>query len=69
MALSDEDNVFGAPVRKAPSHHEIGQKLDALSVAELSERVDMLQAEIARLEAAKAAKLASAQAANAFFKS
>lgn len=69
MALSDEDNVFGAPVRKPPTHHEIGQKLDALSVAELAERMEMLQAEIARLEAARAAKLASAEAANAFFKS
>ena len=69
MALSDEDSVFGAPVRKPPSHHEIGQKLDALSVAELAERIDMLQAEIARLEAARRAKLASAEAANSFFKS
>ena len=69
MALSDEDSVFGAPVRKAPAHHEIGQKLDALSVAELAERIEMLQQEIARLEAARGAKLASAAAANAFFKS
>ena len=69
MALSDEDSIFGAPVRKPPTHHEIGQKLDALSVAELAERVEMLQAEISRLEAARAAKRASAEAANAFFKS
>ena len=69
MALSDEDTVFGAPVRKAPAHHEIGQKLDALSVAELAERVEILKQEIARLEAARNAKLASADAANAFFKS
>ena len=69
MALSDDDTVFGAPVRKAPTHHEIGQKLDALSVAELAERVEMLKQEIARLEAVRNAKLASADAANAFFKS
>ena len=69
MALSDEDNVFGASVRKAPTHHDIGQKLDALSLAELAERIDMLKQEIARLEVARGAKLASAEAANAFFKS
>ena len=68
MALSDEDTVFGAPVRKAPLHHDIGQKLDALSVTELAERIEMLKEEIARLAAARQAKLASAQAADAFFK-
>lgn len=67
MALSDEDTVFGAPVRKA-AQHDIGQKLDALSVAELAERIEMLKEEIARLAAARQAKLASAQAADAFFK-
>ena len=69
MAPSDEDSVFGAPVRKALSYHEIGQKLDVLSVAELTERIEMLKEEIARLEAARLAKLASAEAANSFFKS
>lgn len=69
MATSDDDSIFGAPARKPPAHHDIGQKLDALSVAELAERVEMLQAEIARLEAARRAKLASAEAANSFFKS
>ena len=69
MALSDDDGIFGAPVRKPATHHEIGQKLDALSVAELAERVAMLQTEIARLEEARRAKLASADAANAFSKS
>jgi hypothetical protein len=32
MALSDEENVFGAP-RKSPALHEIGQPLDLLSRA------------------------------------
>ena len=41
-------------VRKAPSH-EVGQALDALSVDDLAERIDLLRREIARLEAARAA--------------
>ena len=69
MALSDDDSVFGAPARKPATHHDIGQKLEALSVAELGERMEILQAEIERLEAARRAKLASAEAANSFFKS
>ena len=69
MAMAEDDNPFGAPVRKAPSHHEIGQKLDTLSVAELAERIDLLQAEVARLESVRAAKQASVAAADAFFKS
>ena len=69
MAITDEDNPFGAPVRRSPAHHEIGQKLDVLSVAELSERIETLQAEITRLQSARAAKQASVEAANAFFKS
>lgn len=64
MALIDDDPL--APVRK-PSH-EIGQPLDRLSVEELTERVALLREEIARLEAARAAKQASRAAADAFFK-
>jgi len=67
MALFDEADPFGrAP--KAPPVHGIGQALDALSVAELADRIGMLQAEIARLEAMRAAKEASKRAADAFFK-
>lgn len=66
MAREDED-PFGAPPRKKTTH-EIGQILDALSVDELDERVALLRAEIARLEAAKAAKQASRAAADLFFK-
>ena len=54
--------------RKKTAQHEIGQDLSALSLHELAERIAMLQAEILRLEAAKAAKSASMAAANAFFK-
>ncbi|MCI0468053.1 MAG: DUF1192 domain-containing protein [Beijerinckiaceae bacterium] len=63
----DEDDIFGAPPRKAP-RHEIGQKLDDLSVEELAERIEVLRGEIARLEDARVAKQASRSAAAAFFK-
>ncbi len=49
--------------------HEIGQDLSLLSVHELDERIEALRAEIARLEAARGAKEASRNAADAFFKS
>ncbi|SEG26631.1 Uncharacterized small protein, DUF1192 family [Methylobacterium sp. 190mf] len=53
--------------RKAAAH-EIGQPLDTLSLGDLDERVALLRAEIARLEAARAAKQAAQGAADAFFK-
>lgn len=53
--------------RKSPAH-EIGQKLDALSVDDLSERIALLRGEIERLEAAKAAKQAALSAAGSIFK-
>jgi uncharacterized small protein (DUF1192 family) len=48
--------------------HEIGQDLSLLSVEELTERVALLTAEVARLEEAAKKKRASKDAANAFFK-
>jgi uncharacterized small protein (DUF1192 family) len=59
----DED----APIKKKLSH-EIGQDLALLSVEELSERIQLLRDEIARLEAARAQKQASRAAADQFFK-
>ena len=56
-----------APVKKKTAH-EIGQDLSLLSVGELRERVELLRGEIARLEAAAAAKTASRSAADQFFK-
>lgn len=53
--------------RKAPAH-QIGQPLDTLSLADLDERIAMLRAEIARIEAARAAKEAAQSSADAFFK-
>ncbi|WP_407049609.1 DUF1192 domain-containing protein [Methyloraptor flagellatus] len=62
MAFMDDDRP-----KKKPSH-EIGQDLSLLSVAELDERVALLEAEIARLNVDRAAKLASKSAADAVFK-
>ena len=59
----DEDR----PRPKAPEHL-VGQDLSALSVHELAERVALLKAEIARLEADMAAKQSSRSAAESVFK-
>jgi uncharacterized small protein (DUF1192 family) len=48
--------------------HEMGQELSLLSVAELTERIALLNNEIARLEAEKTKKNASKSAADTFFK-
>jgi len=67
MAAFDEADPFGAPPKKKAAH-ELGQPLDTLSVDELAERVELLRGEIARLESALAAKLASRAAADSIFK-
>lgn len=46
----------------------IGENLDAISVAELEQRIVILESEIIRLRAEIAKKRASAAAAAAFFK-
>jgi uncharacterized small protein (DUF1192 family) len=63
----DEDEIF-ATKPPAPSQHVLGQPLDTLSVDELTARIALLNAEIERLEAARAKKNASRAAAAAFFK-
>ena len=55
------------PVKKKTTH-EIGQDLSLLSIGELTERITLLQEEIARLEAARASKSATRTAADQFFK-
>jgi len=63
MAAIDEDD---RPKKKIA--HEIGQDLTLLSVGELTERIALLNEEIARLEANMAAKRVSKSAADQFFK-
>lgn len=62
MAIFDDE-----PVRKTRLH-EVGQDLSLLSVGDLDERIEVLKAEIARIEADKAAKSSTLSAAEAFFK-
>lgn len=63
MAAEDDDRP-----RKKVSH-EIGQDLYLLSVEDLTERIALLNAEIARLQEAMTKKRASRDAANSIFKS
>lgn len=48
--------------------HTIGENLDAISVAELEQRVQALESEISRLRDEIRRKLASRSAADAFFR-
>jgi len=63
MAAIDPDEL---PKKKIV--HELGQDLALLSVGELSERVNLLKEEIARLESEIKRKQASKSAADLFFK-
>jgi uncharacterized small protein (DUF1192 family) len=54
---------------KKPANMVIGENLDAVSVAELEQRIQALESEIGRLKAEIAKKQASRSAADAFFKS
>ena len=54
--------------RPKPPAHEMGQDLSTLSVAELDERIALLEREIERLREARTRKEASKTAASAFFK-
>ena len=60
--------MFDDDLPKKPKAHEIGMVLDAMSVEELTERIGMLQAEIARLEGAIEVKKKSRDAAASVFK-
>lgn len=65
--IFDDDGL--APLqRKRVSTHEIGQPLDDLSLEELAERIEILQTEIARLDAVRQRKEASRAGAEALFK-
>ncbi len=54
---------------KKPLLHEIGQDLSMISVDELGQRIELLRAEIVRLEEEAAEKSKSRTAADALFKS
>ncbi len=62
MALFDDDRP------KPKRAHEIGQDLSLLSVGDLDERIGVLKAEIARLEADKISKQATRMAADSLFR-
>lgn len=66
--IEDDGDRPRAEAAAGTASHQLGQPLDALSLAELDERIALLRAEIQRLEAARAAKAASLAAADAFFK-
>jgi uncharacterized small protein (DUF1192 family) len=63
MPAIDEDDK---PKKKLL--HEIGQDLTLLSAGELTDRIALLQGEIARLEADRIKKQAHKSAADMFFK-
>ena len=62
MSLFDDER----PIKKTA--HEIGSDLSLLSVDELAARIELLQAEIARLESEKTNKGASRSAAESLFR-
>jgi uncharacterized small protein (DUF1192 family) len=62
----DLDDI--APPPKKAKTYELGQDLSKLSVVELRELVEVLKAEIARVEQTLAAKQSSKSAAEAAFK-
>ncbi|MBW9072298.1 DUF1192 domain-containing protein [Agrobacterium deltaense] len=62
-------SVFDDDRPQKPAAHEIGGDLSLLSVDELSSRIDLLQAEITRLEEERTRKSAGRQAAENLFRS
>jgi uncharacterized small protein (DUF1192 family) len=60
--------MFDDEAPKKPKAHEVGMLLDALSVDELTNRIGLLEAEIARLREAIAHKEKSRSAAASVFK-
>jgi len=54
--------------KKTKKAYELGQDLSKLSVDELAELIDNLKQEVARVEGARTAKLATRSAADAAFK-
>ena len=63
MSILDDDRP------KKPVAHEIGSDLSMLSLDELKGRIELMQAEIARLEAECTSKASGRKAAENFFRS
>lgn len=66
--MAIDDDPFGAAPARKPAGHEVGSDISILSETEIEERVELLGAEIERLRGVLAAKRASRQAAENFFK-
>ena len=60
--------IFDDEPKKPKRPHEIGQDLSTLSVGDLSERIEALRTEIARLEAELGAKGQTRSAAEQLFR-
>jgi uncharacterized small protein (DUF1192 family) len=60
--MDDEEEI------KRPTTHEVGMRLDALSVEELQARIALVREEIARLDAAIEAKRKTRSEADAVFR-
>jgi len=59
--------MFDEEVTK-PKGHEVGMPIEAMSIEELYERIELLEAEIARLRIAIEGRGATREAADAVFK-
>ncbi len=65
--IMDEDGL--APARRTGARaHEIGQPIEELSLEELALRIEILHAEIVRLDQMRQSKEASRAGAEALFK-
>lgn len=62
------DSLADEKPRPKPPAHDLGQDLSTLSIADLDERIALLEREIERLREARARKEASKAAASAFFR-
>lgn len=60
--------MFDDEPKKKIAPHEVGMPIDTMSVDELNERIGMLEAEIARLKDAIAARQKTRSAAESIFK-
>ncbi len=61
-------SIFEDEPEKKPVAHEVGGDLSLLSVDELKERIELLTAEIGRLEEEMTAKQSSKNAAESLFR-